>query len=514
MKLRPYQQRAADEVRQRLRAGPFRWTLGSPTGSGKTVIMSDLLRDPLRQLVVSHRKIILEQIAAHCKRAGVAFGWRAAGFPSTPEAPIQLAMMQTELRRRHKAPLHDCQLLHIDEIHCQRGPLYGEVFDTYVKAGTSTLGYTATPADLSGVTNGVTEIATVPELIAEGYLCQPRVFCCEQPDLKRLAQLRRDAQGEYLAGDVDKAVKPQMLIGYVIPHLERLSPDGRPFVLFAHSVKASLWWAQSLTFKGFPTAHICANDVWMDGKSYSNDPEARNACFDRLRDGSLRGVSNRFVLREGWDCPIVGHVINTAPVGTRKTWVQMCGRVLRPYEGREFAMIQDHSGSAINFPALDSDEPWDWESPPGLYEKIRLARMRAAAEREERGEQQEDDIPEPIVCPECMGMRMAGDTCPFCGHRYEKRSRYVIQLDGTLKLQTGRAFKPRRIRPKPGDAKVWERRYWAAVKNSTRTCEQVYAYHAMMNNWNWLPRNLPLMPRDQADWFIPLKDVPSSRLLP
>jgi superfamily II DNA or RNA helicase len=388
----------------------------------------------------------------------------------------------------------------VDELHCQRGEKYREILDAYHKAGAHIVGFTATPSNLFGVVDDVYRVGSVPELIKQGFLCQPRVFSCGAFTARQLDQLRRDGNGEYLPADIEKLVKPKIIFGKVIQNLRRLNPDGRPFVLFAHSVKSSIGWAQSMTHTGIATAHIDGDVVWVDGKFYKSDSAKRNEVFDRVKSGDLRGLSNRFVLREGVDLPCIGHAILTCPVGSRTSFVQMCGRVLRPFENREYAIIQDHAGSVIEHPALDSGEDWDWQADPGL-----LARIR-------RGELKEDRIPEPIVCPECMGVRQIGDTCPYCGFRYPKRARYVIQLTGDLQLMEGKTFRAPRVTPRPDDATVWENLYFGAVKNGARTAEQVRAYFAYTNNWRWLPRNLPLMPRNQSDWFRPLKDVPRKAL--
>lgn len=500
MKARPYQTRAIDHVRGR--RGKYRLCYESPTGSGKTFIMAELLRDPCRQVVQSPSRVLLDQISKVLTAHGVGHGFRAANRPANPRAAIQLCMAQTEIKRLQREGIaKNIDRVHIDELHRQRGPAFRNVLKRYTDAGASLIGYSATPCDLTGLVDEVFRVATVPELIQGGYLCPPRVFSCGQPDLKALDKLRRDSNGEYLAGDVNKLVQPQVIFGRVLENYRKLSPDGRPFILYAHSVKASLWWAQMLTAKGIPMAHIDGEDVWVDGKIYKSDTAKRDECFERITAGDLQGLSNRFVLREGVDLPAIGHVINTCPVGARKTWVQMCGRALRPYPNREYSIIQDHSGSADDHPPLDSAYPWDWRLAPGLAEKIYQSKMRNNTE------------PEPITCPKCCGLRNAGDTCPYCGFQYKTHSRYVIQSDGTLRLVEGRKFIARETTARPGDDAIWKRMYWRTVKNGNRTAEQAYAYFAYSNNWRWLPRTLPLMPANEGDWFIPLKDVPKANLI-
>lgn len=495
MQLREYQTAACEHVRS-IR-GQYRLALEAPTGAGKSLLMAELLRDPKRHLVLTHRRVLLEQLARTLESCGIRFGYQASGYKADPKAPVQLSMVQTAIRRK---PIPDIDMVHVDEIHCMRGPKYKEKFEHYYANGANILGYTATPSDLGDMVDDVYRVATVPDLISQGYLCPPKVFGCGQPDVRKLEKLRRDAQGEYLAGDVSKLVKPHVIFGSVLEHYKRLS-NGLPFVLFADCVKSSKWWAQHLTGKDVPTAHIDGDDIWVDGQSYKSDSAKRREVFERLESGELAGVSNRFVLREGFDAPTVGHIILTCPMALRKTYTQACGRGLRPHPIKDHCIIQDHSGSSIDHPSLDSAEPWDWESAPGLSEKIRISEMR------------NDVLQEPVVCPKCMHVRPAGDTCPMCGHRYEKRSRFVLQMDGTLKLIEGKTYHRKKETYRPGDEKIAERLYYAA-RNSGRTAEQCIAYYAYKNNWRWLPRNLPFFPKSEGDFFIPWRDVPKERLIP
>jgi hypothetical protein len=109
------------------------------------------------------------------------------------------------------------------------------------------------------------------------------------------------------------------------------------------------------------------------------------------------------------------------------------------------------------------------------------------------------------------------DNCIFvtgnCGFRYDKHSHYVIQANGTLRFITGKLYKPRKVTRRDGDDKRWERAFWGARKNGSRTFEQIYAWFAHQNNWRWLPRDLPLMPKHDYQWYLPCRDVPIKDLI-
>lgn len=476
-----------------------------PTGSGKTHIFTELLHDPIPQILFTHRRLLLDQIANVLDRHGIRYGIRAAGFEPRV-APIQLAMVQSEFRRviaDKRLDLHSVRRVHIDEPHAMRGPVAARVVGEYHRQGASVIGYTASPVDLGGLFDELYISVTIPQLIAEKYLVPSVAYAIEQPDPKAIDRLKTNQSGEYSATAIGRLMKVDRIKGRVLEAYHRLKSDRGSFILYAHSVKTSIWWAQYLTAHGVPTAHVDGDNIWVDGEFYKSDTAKRNEVFERVESGSIKGLSNRFVLREGIDLPCVDHIILTCPVGSRVSIVQMCGRALRPYPGKDHAVLQDHSGSLTRHPPINQHVTWHWNDPTGTAERIYLADLREGRE------------PEPIICPECCFMRYVGDTCPNCGFMYKKHCRYVQQSDGSIRLITGKAYRPRRIVRRSGDEVAWERAYWAACKNRPkRTFEQVYTFYAVSHHWQWLPRNLPLMPAQSYDWYQSVGDVPKSRLIP
>jgi superfamily II DNA or RNA helicase len=476
-----------------------------PTGSGKTHILSELLIDPISQILFTHRRVLLDQIALVLDKRGIRYGIRASGFEPRV-APIQLAMIQSEFINTvasQRYGLHDARRVHIDEPHAIRGPVAMRVINQYHRQGASVIGYTASPVDLGGMFDDLYVSVTIPQLIAEKFLVPPVAYAIEQPDPRAIDRLKVNAKGEFSPSAVGRLVKVNTIKGRVLEAYHRLKSARGSFILYAHSVKTSIWWSQYLTAHGVPTAHIDGSDIWVDGEFFKSDTSKRREVFNAVESGRLKGLSNRFVLREGVDLPCIDHVILTCPVGSRVSIVQMCGRALRPYPDKHHAILQDHSGSLTRHPPIDRHVTWYWNDATGTAERIYLGDLRGGKERE------------PITCPKCCFMRYFGDTCPQCGFKYNKYCRYVQQTDGTIKLIEGKAYRPRRIVRRSGDEAAWERAYWAARKNkSTRTFEQIYTFYAVSHNWQWLPRDLPLMPLDSYSWFRSVGDVSMSELIP
>lgn len=106
--LRPYQQQLKSEVYSYLREGKRSVMMQLPTGGGKSVIMSSMVVDAMRKgrkvLMLVHRKELVEQLHKHMYQHGVYSGIIMADQPYRPSADVQIASVQTIVRRMDKIP--------------------------------------------------------------------------------------------------------------------------------------------------------------------------------------------------------------------------------------------------------------------------------------------------------------------------------------------------------------------------------------------------------------------------
>lgn len=475
----------------------------SPTGGGKTVCMTQVLKNVGRASLYTNRRMLLEQTAEVLRREGLSFGIRAAGFAPEFQKPIQLSSIQTEesrVIRKGSWPLHNAEVVLIDEAHSNKEGVMCELIRRHQEAGAIIVGFTATPLDIGHIYKHLVVAGTTRELMAAGVLLPARQYGPDEPDL---AHVKRTKTGEYRREDIVKAIMTHSIFGRVVDHWRRLNPEENPTIGFAPGVAESLWFAEKCCKEGINAAHIDGDNVWIEGNLYKSDQKARDALKELSAAGEVKIVWNRFVMREGIDWPHLYHGIFATVFGSLISFMQSGGRLLRADRSNpamDHVVIQDHGGNWHRHGSLNSDRIWDLEISDRIVGSLREERLREKKEME------------PICCPKCFALRLSGPACMECGHRADARSRMVVQADGALKEMKGDIYKPRRTY-RQSDAESKWKRYYFRGRNKNMTFNQAAALFAMENFWQHPPRNMPLMPRDDLDWFRGIADVPRERLI-
>jgi superfamily II DNA or RNA helicase len=413
--LRPYQAAAVQSLRSSLAGGVVRQMLCSPTGSGKTEIGMALVKGAIakrkRVAFLCNRVHLVEQTSRRFLRSGIKHGIIQGANTTRTYENVLVASIQTVARRG----LPDVDLLIIDEAHTVAGSKDYRNVITMAK-NVPVIGLSATPYS-KGLGKHYDELggalfeqmivaATIPELIADGFLVDCDVYAPSEPDMTGIKQ-SRNAFGEmdYSDADIGRATDKPELIGDIVTHWLKLA-KGTPTVCFASNIAHSKHIVASFLAAGVAAEHI---DCYTD-------EDERKAILRRIETGETLIISNVGILCEGWDFPACRTLILARPTRSLIRYIQMAGRVLRPHESKERALILDHSGTVtrLGFPTDEFPLELDDGKPKSAS---------APAPREK---------PLPKACPKCNYLKTV-HTCPVCGFATEKQSGVEVQ-DGELVL--------------------------------------------------------------------------------
>lgn len=364
---RPYQDRAVERIFELFTAAVRRVLFVLPTGGGKTVIASMIvnrvLAMGLRVVFLAHRRELIKQTFCKLVRNGLPpemVGVIMAGtsapighlFPKPieemtddelwaahgrrrPTAPVQVGSIDT-FRNRTPPP---ADLVIVDEAHRALAKSYVDVQKGYPRAWH--LGLTATPfrADGKGLGDAYDDLivgATFAELVDLGALVAPRCFGAKR---KVDTSGVRRSKGDFSSDDLARIVDRGELIGDIVEHWRLLGNDAATFA-FGVNVAHSQHIAERFRAAGIPAAHVDGN----------TDTSERDDAIAALREGRTKVVSNCNVFTEGTDVPNVKTIVLARPTLSEGLYRQQAGRGARPFEGREFILL-DHAGCVTAFGA-------------------------------------------------------------------------------------------------------------------------------------------------------------------
>lgn len=399
IQLRPYQIDAVNAVRRSVARGHRAPLLTIPTGGGKTLCIMEIIRGAEKKgrssLLICPRRELVYQASE--KLGGIDHGLIMSGEQPSIMPNVQVASIQTLARRINRLPKAD--LLIIDEAHATFSGQMREILAHYPDA--IRIGMTATPARSDG--RGLGELyddliigPSVSELTKAGYLVPMRYFAPSEVDLDGV----RTTAGDYNQKDLSGRMNTPTLIGGVVENWIRIAAD-RITVVFAVDRKHAM--ALCLSFRSAGVA-----SEYIDGETPSDE---RHATFARMESGETRVLCSVAVIDMGWDQPCASCAILARPTKSIGRYLQMAGRVLRPYPAKSDSCLIDHTGTVRRLGYVDDIQPWSLDGKEKL---------------QERKERQKKD-PQPITCPACKSEFRPQASCPECGHDMSYQSARAIR---------------------------------------------------------------------------------------
>jgi DNA repair protein RadD len=415
--LRPYQHDLVAEFERKVEAGIRRILIVAPTGGGKTIIVSEIIKravaDYKKVLFIAHRDELLSQARDKLRGFDIVAGIIKAGREqdARPMAPVQVAGVQTlhaRAVRAKKMELPPTDYLIIDEAHHVRAMTYQTLIEAYPNA--VLVGLTATPCrgdgrGLGNVFETMLETPQIGELIRLDHLVRLKIFAPPVPNLRGVEVA---STGDYAINQLSDRMNTDALVGDIVEHWLKHA-QGRRTVIFAVDIAHSVHIAEELVKSGVRAEHL-------DGTTPQDD---RDAILARLASGETEAVSNCQVLTEGFDLPDIGCIVIARPTRSLGLFRQMVGRGLRPAPGKSDVIILDHSGGVHRHGRPDDAIVWTLDTD----------RRASNPTHEARIAEHHDPFCE---CTACGHLRMRGMACDNCGWEPKRPGRGIDYIDAEL----------------------------------------------------------------------------------
>jgi superfamily II DNA or RNA helicase len=367
--LRDYQQDCIDAVFNAWREGVRRPAAVLPTGAGKTVVFSHLIKqfrdegaetphrigDGYRVIVLVHRDELADQAIDKIRHVAPDLNVGKVKAESNDiTADVMVCSVQTLASQLRRASILLSEKTHggvgliiTDECHHGAAPTYKKIYAAFPDA--LNLGVTATlqrgdGVGLGSVWDEVVYTRSILWMISKGFLSDVRGKSIDVGDLD-LGGVKKSL-GDFQIGDLGRALEDSAMVEQ-LPVAYREHAGSRPGIIFTPTVSTAEQTAKAFNAAGIPTEMV----------SGETPREERLGIFERFRTGQTQVLANCMVLTEGFDAPWASCAVIARPTTSAALYTQMVGRVLRPYPGKTDALVLNVAGPGQRLCSLIDLDP-------------------------------------------------------------------------------------------------------------------------------------------------------------
>jgi len=324
-----------------------------PTGGGKTVIFSEIVRQYLKHhkkkvLVMTHRIELCKQTSNMLTEFGVdnKIVSSKANLDDQNQFSCFVAMVETLNNRLQEdiLDISDIGLVIIDEAHYNS---FTKLFKFFEKS--FILGVTATPLSSNiklPMNDNYDELIvgeTIEHLIENEFLARAEIYSYNVG----LTSLVVGANGDYtVKSSEDLYTNNDMLSKLIHAYEERCK--GKKTLIFNNGINTSLHVYDSFRRAGYPIAHL-------DNTNTKKERKAILKWFKETPDAILTSVS---ILTTGFDEPTVEAIILNRATKSLTLYYQMIGRGSRILKNKSTFQVIDLGNNLHRFGPWGSDLDW------------------------------------------------------------------------------------------------------------------------------------------------------------
>lgn len=371
MKLRYYQTDALDALDAGWSRGHMCQALRMGTGTGKSATSAAAIRDHKGgALMMAHRGEIVGQLSLALARENIRH--RVLGPATLGKLCMQMQIddlgthlvdsgsrvgvgsVQTiaAIKGEH-AFINQVGFAMADEHHHYlRDNQFGRALGQLPKHA-RILGPTATPARTdgrglgrwaSGFVDHMVLGPTEAEMMEQGYLSPYKIYA--PPTTFHREALHTNASGEFKADEVKQEAQRSTIFGDAVAHyVEHCS--GQLALQFCDSIENAQIAVDKMRAAG-------VRSEVLSGKTHA---DLRRRILRQFATRQIHHIASVSLIDEGFDCPAVEVVLDTAPTTSLIRFRQRFGRVWRPVEGK-IARYFDFVGNVMQHGLPDAHRTW------------------------------------------------------------------------------------------------------------------------------------------------------------
>ena len=353
---RDYQKEAIQAIFDYFRSGKRGDPLVvAPTGSGKTIILSSFCQEVMDRwpgqkiLIISHVKEILGQDYKALKEnlPNMEIGLYSAGLKSKTIKDITIAGIHSIYNKPELFDQFD--LIFVDEAHTIshiKGGMYQKFFAQVTKP---VIGLTATPFRLGtgylhlgddAFFDDIVYTIPIRKLQDDGWLCKLTAKGTKQR--LNATDIRKQA-GDYVIKELSLAFDRKAITRDIIKELRVYKEIRKKWLLFAIDIEHAENITAELNEAGIKSAYV-----------HSKMKGDRATVINSFKAGEYQALVSVAVLTTGFDAPDVDLIALLRPTASPVLHVQIIGRGLRPYPGKEDCLILDFAGNLLRNGPIDS----------------------------------------------------------------------------------------------------------------------------------------------------------------
>ena len=419
--LRPYQQRAINQLYAWFESNEGNPCLVLPTGSGKSHIIAALCKDALQNwpetkiLMLTHVKELIQQNAGKMREH----------WPDAPLGIFSASMGKKDLGkeitfagiqsiRKRADQLGHIDIILIDEAHLvshqDEGSYRKLITDlTIINPHLRVIGLTATPfrlghgliTDKPAIFDALIEPVSIESLVEGGYLSTLR---------STRTALRLDTSdvhkrgGEYIESELQAAIDTEKNNREVVEEVLKRAGDRKAWLFFCAGVDHAHHISHLLNESGIVSECVT-------GETHKKD---REKILDDFKAGKIQAITNANVLTTGFDHPDIDLLVMLRPTMSASLYVQMAGRGMRPKSHTDHCLVLDFAGNVAMHGPVTNVQP-----------------------SKKKGEG--DGDPPTKVCSECHEIvHISAKVCPNCKHPFPAppEKKFILHNDDIMGVKS------------------------------------------------------------------------------